>query len=210
MGSDQSAPAPRLRLVAVDAQSGADVKPGRRALDWAILMAHAQEGDRVAYQRLLQQITPYLRSLAARHCRQRSDIEDAVQDVLLTIHSIRHTYDPTRPFAPWLVTITNRRLIDRVRRQSRQWRRETVLSPEHEIAAEPETGVEAAPDRRELELAIDNLPPAQQQAVRLLKLRELSLKEASAATGMSTTSLKVNMHRALKSLQKLLIPRNEP
>ena len=210
MGSDQNGPAPRLRLVAAEDQMGAEVRPGRRALDWAILMAHAQDGDRVAYQRLLQEITPYLRSLAARRCNDRSDIEDAVQDVLLTIHSIRHTYDPTRPFAPWLVTIANRRLIDRVRRHARQRGREVALAPEHEIAAEPETGAGATPDRRELERAIDHLPPAQQQAVRLLKLKELSLKEASAVTGMSTTSLKVNMHRALKSLQKLLMPRNEP
>ncbi|WP_315741748.1 MULTISPECIES: sigma-70 family RNA polymerase sigma factor [unclassified Bradyrhizobium] len=210
MSSDPNGPAPRLRLVTADDRMGVEVKPGRRALDWAILMAHAQDGDRVAYQRLLQEITPYLRSLAARRCNDRSDIEDAVQDVLLTIHSIRHTYDPTRPFAPWLVTIANRRLIDRMRRQIRQRGREIALAPEHEVAAEPETGVEATPDRRELERAIDILPPAQQQAVRLLKLKELSLKEASAATGMSTTSLKVNMHRALKSLQKLLMPRDEP
>jgi len=210
MSSDQNGLTPRLRLVSAGNQTRAEVRPGQRALDWAILMAHAQEGDRVAYQRLLQEITPYLRSLASRRCNDRSDIEDAVQDVLLTIHSIRHTYDPTRPFAPWLVTIANRRLIDRIRRQVRQRGREVALAPEHEIAAEPETGAEAAPGRRELERAIGSLPPAQQQAVRLLKLKELSLKEASVATGMSTTSLKVNMHRALKSLQKLLIPRNEP
>jgi len=28
--------------------------------------------------------------------------EDAVQDVLLAIHEKRHTYDPARPFGPWL------------------------------------------------------------------------------------------------------------
>ncbi len=164
----------------------------------------------MAYQRLLQEITPYLRSLAARRSNDRSDIEDAVQDVLLTIHSIRYTYDPARPFAPWLVTIANRRFIDRMRRRMRQRGREVSLCPEHEAVSEPEMNPEEGPDRRELERAINDLPPAQQQAVRLLKLKEMSLKEAAALSGMSITSLKVNMHRAVKSLQKLLMSRKEP
>src|SRR6516164_6142755 len=73
-----------------------------RALDWSILMAHAQAGEQDAYRRLLEEITPYVRSLAAKCHRNSSDIEDSVQDVLLTVHAIRHTYDPKRPFGPWL------------------------------------------------------------------------------------------------------------
>jgi len=44
----------------------------------------------------------------------------------------------------------------------------------------------------------------------LLKLKEMSLKEAAVASGMSITSLKVNTHRALKSLRKMLVDRSEP
>ena len=44
----------------------------------------------------------------------------------------------------------------------------------------------------------------------MLKLKEMSLKEAAAASGMSITSLKVNTHRALKSLRKILVDRSEP
>src|SRR5258708_35732958 len=102
-----------------DAGSPAGSASVTRDVDWSILMARAQEGDRAAYHRLLQEITPYLRSLAARRHRDPNDIEDAVQDVLLTVHSIRQTYDPARPFAPWLVAIANRRFIDRLRRQGR-------------------------------------------------------------------------------------------
>jgi DNA-directed RNA polymerase specialized sigma24 family protein len=108
---------PQLRFV--DA-APAVPEPTIRDTDWAILMAHAQDGDRSAYQRLLREITPYLRSLAARRHRDPSDVEDAVQDILLTVHAIRHTFDPTRPFGPWLVTIANRRFIDRLRRARAQ------------------------------------------------------------------------------------------
>src|SRR6516225_2416604 len=66
--------------------------------DWSRLMARAQDGDRDAYRTLLQDITPYLRALATRCFRDTCDIEDAVQDVLLTVHAVRHVYDPDRPF----------------------------------------------------------------------------------------------------------------
>ncbi len=94
-------------------------------LEWSGLMASAQAGDRQAYRRLLEAVAPYLRSLALRRLNDRSDAEDVVQDILLTVHSIRHTYDPKRPFGPWLVAIANRRIVDRVRKRDRQTRRES-------------------------------------------------------------------------------------
>src|SRR5437773_785917 len=73
-----------------------------------------------AYVRLLGEIAPYLRSLAARCLNEAADIEDVVQDTLLTLHAVRRTYDPRRPFGPWLVAIARRRLVDRLRQRSRR------------------------------------------------------------------------------------------
>jgi RNA polymerase sigma-70 factor (ECF subfamily) len=211
MTHDPRSRGPSLRLVGKDESDGAyQTASFARDVDWSILMARAHEGDRAAYHRLLQEITPYLRSLAARWHRDPGDVEDSVQDVLLTIHSIRQTYDPARPFAPWLVAIAKRRFIDRLRRQGRTRDREIPLTAEHETFCESAANLEEEPDERELEGMVNNLPPAQQSALRLLKLKELSLKEAAAVSGMSVTSLKVNAHRALKSLRKMLLDRSEP
>ena len=194
-----------LTLIKDDHQGGAGQTHSVRELDWSILMARAQDGDRGAYRRLLEEITPFLRSLAARRHRDLSDVEDAVQDVLLTLHAIRHTYDPARPFGPWLVAIANQRLIDRLRRQGRLRSRETALMPEHETFSAGQPNLcEKSLDRRELREAVEKLPAGQRQAVRLLKLEERSLKEAAAISGMSIGSLKVATHRALKSLRKIL------
>ena len=152
---------------------------------WSALMVATQGGDRAAYHRLLTEITPYLRALARRSLRRPADAEDAVQDVLLTLHSIRQTYDPTRPFQPWLVAIARRRIVDRVRIQIRTTGRETAIDPFQETFAAPETnemGMEA--DSIVLRRAIAELPPGQRQAVELLKLKDMSLKEASALTGV--------------------------
>lgn len=176
-----------------------------RDLDWSILMARAQGGDSVAYHRLLEEITPYLRSLAARCHRDPSDVEDAIQDTLLTLHAIRYTYDATRPFGPWLVAIANRRLVDRLRRQGRRRARETPLMPVHETFPEGRTNLEGElSDRDQVAAAIDKLAPGEQQAIRLLKLKEMSLKEAAAASGMSIGALKAATYRAVKNLKTML------
>jgi RNA polymerase sigma-70 factor (ECF subfamily) len=173
--------------------------------EWSSLMARAQGGDQAAYRRLLYEVARYLRSLVAQHHRNPADVEDTVQDILLTIHAVRHTYDPRRPFDPWLVAIARRRIVDRLRRQGRLRARETALEPEHETFAAPKANLaETAGDERALREAVERLPEGQRQAVTLLKLNEMSLKEASAASGLSIAALKVATHRALKSLRKIL------
>jgi RNA polymerase sigma-70 factor (ECF subfamily) len=155
-------------------------------------------------------VAPYIRSLAARCFKQPSDVEDAVQDVLLTVHMVRHAYDPARPFGPWLLALANRRIIDRLRRETRQKAREIALSAEHEDLAEPASALD---DRTTTEAAlndaIERLSPNQRQAIKMLKLNEMSLKEAAAASGRSIVALKAATHTALKRLRKMLRQRGD-
>jgi RNA polymerase sigma-70 factor (ECF subfamily) len=181
--------------------------------NWSALMAHAQDGDREAYRTLLNEISPYLRSRAVRCFSDPRDVEDAVQDVLLAIHVVRNTYDPARPFGPWLVAIANRRIIDRLRRKARDKAREIALAAEQETfradAANFQVTSRIAEPDDALREAIERLPSEQRQAVELLKLREMSLKEAAAVTGRSVTALKVATHRAIKSLRAMLRKESE-
>jgi RNA polymerase sigma-70 factor (ECF subfamily) len=182
--------------------TGPEVLPERA--EWSALMARAQDGDGAAYRCLLEAITPYLRALAARHRAPSGEIEDVVQDILLTVHAIRHTYDPSRPFGPWLVAIARRRIVDRLRSRGRR-AAEVTLGPEHEtIAAVGPNLYALLSGRRGLRDAIDRLPPRQRRAVLLLKLRGLSLKEAASESGMSVAALKVASHRGLKALRAML------
>src|SRR5258708_13477853 len=112
--------------------------------------------------------------------RGRNVMGDGARGVLVTVHSFRQPYDPAPPFAPWLVAIANRRFIDRLRRQGRTRNREIPLTAEHETFCEPAANLDERPDRRELEGMFTNLPPAPQNAVRFLNLKEFSLKEAGA------------------------------
>src|SRR5579872_3499914 len=99
---------------------------------FSALMARAQTGNAAAYRELLNAILPWLRQIAGARFRSRADAEDVVQDIVLTLHAIRHTYDPARPFKPWLFAVAKRRIADRLRSQIRRGARETFLSAEHE------------------------------------------------------------------------------
>jgi RNA polymerase sigma factor (sigma-70 family) len=204
MSSKNRRPGPTLTLVQESKSATAKTRADG-TLDWTMLMIRSQAGDREAYRHLLEAITPYVRTLAARQLGNRSDLEDTVQDILLTIHRVRHTYDPARPFGPWLVSIAARRIVDGLRRQGRLSAHEAPFDPVHETFPAPEANLlEKAADARTLRDAIEHLPPGQRDAIRMLKLEEMSLKEAATLSGMSVASLKVATHRAMKNLRKLI------
>jgi RNA polymerase sigma-70 factor (ECF subfamily) len=172
------------------------------------LMRAAQEGDAEAYLELLRTITPRIRRAVARHrgFAGAEAVEDLVQDVLLSLHAVRTTYDPRRPFMPWLLAILRNRLVDGARRHGR--------TAAHEVRVEDldvtfsKTGTnpdqETYGDVEVLQRAIQSLPTGQRRAIELLKLEELSLKEASAVSGQSVGALKVATHRAMAALRRAL------
>lgn len=140
--------------------------------------------------------------MARRRSWSEDAIEDVVQDVLLTVHRVRHTYEPGRPVKPWLAAIASRRSIDAMRKRGRVTRQEIHHPGAYETFADPDAnnpGAAAAAAAVEPMLAM--LTPGQKEALELVKLREMSLVEASAASGQSIASLKVNIHRAMKKLR---------
>jgi RNA polymerase sigma-70 factor, ECF subfamily len=174
-----------------------------RDREWSQWMAAAQDGDRIAYERLLRDIVPFIRAVIARQNRRPDRLEDVVQDVLLTLHRVRHTYDPARPFSHWLAALAQRRSIDALRRRSRVDAAEVRDASAYETFADPAANkdFERSSQADALRTAIAGLPEGQKEAVRLLKLQEMTLNEASRASGKSIAALKVNVHRALRALR---------
>ena len=129
-----------------------------------------------------------------------------MQETLLALHKSRHLYDPVRPFLPFLFGIMRFRGADVMRRTRRNAARETAIDdvPETSGALATNSTVEQTLDAGALRSAVGRLPAGQRQAVELTKLQELSLEEASAASGMSVAALKVATHRGLKALRKLM------
>jgi RNA polymerase sigma-70 factor (ECF subfamily) len=126
----------------------------------------------------------------------------------MSVHAARASYDPGRPFMPWLKTIVVNRAIDFLRRQRRHASGQALTDEMAAVIAD-----DSAPDvvtRYDavdaLQKAIRALPAGQRSAIELLKLREMSLREAAATTGMSVSALKASVHRAVRTLRVSLAP----
>jgi len=160
--------------------------------DW---MLAALLGDAGAYRKLLEGLTRHLRSYYARRLDPAA-AEDAVQETLIAIHTRRASYDPALPFTAWVYGIARYKLIDEYRRHRR---RATVPLDEAADLFGHDEGEETIA-RRDVSKLLDKLPPAKRRLVKDIKLEGVSVAEAARRTGMSESSVKVTVHRALKSL----------
>ena len=169
------------------------------------LMAAAQTGDRVAYETLLRDCVPFIVSVARRQGVSSDRTDDVVQEVLLTVHRARATYDPRRSFNAWLGVIVERRAIDILRQMHRRGAREVHAPLAYESHADEAVDLSAAIEHKEkverIGAALTELPQRQREAVQHLMLDEKSLDDAAVLTGRSKGSLKVNLHRALNALR---------
>ncbi|MGI3902161.1 MAG: RNA polymerase sigma factor [Janthinobacterium lividum] len=169
-------------------------------------MAAAQGGDRVAYERLLRDCIPHVKRVVRRTGVRPESVDDVVQEVLITVHRARQTYDPSRSFTNWLSAIAQRRAIDHLRYRGRQDRREVsddlVYDNYPDSGDTPETALDGENRVRDVQGAVAALSPALREAVDLIAVRQRSLAEAAAETGKTKVALKVNLHRALKTLRE--------
>lgn len=161
--------------------------------DWGALMTAGQAGNARAYRQLLGEIAVWLKRFYARRLPQ-PQVDDAVQDTLIAVHEKRHTYDPARPFRPWLAAVARYKWVDRLRAMARS---RTEELPAEIAVGDHGSGVASA---IVLEKLLTRLKPAQRDAIRLVKLHGHSVEEASAITGQSVSLVKVNIHRGLARL----------
>jgi RNA polymerase sigma factor (sigma-70 family) len=177
------------------------------------LMERAQAGDGHAYFELLQQVAVIVASAVRRQFPALGpmDVEDIVQETLASVHVVRNTYDPSRPFLPWLMSIAHNRVVDRFRKLSRGAAYEILVGEIPETFSSVPTNHKGdhTGDIDDLRHAILELPASQRRAIEMIKLRELSLKEASEQSGLTIGNLKILVHRAIKTLRKKMIVNHE-
>ena len=163
---------------------------------WGRLMEAAQGGNGGSYNRLLNEIQPWLVRYYSRRLPLHM-VDDAAQDTLMAIHQKRHTYEPGRPFRAWLAGIARYKWIDRLRAMGRQ---HTVSINDDIFEPSVEGHESAVTSAILLEELLTKLKPAQISVIRLVKLQGFSIEDAAAKTGQSESLVKVNIHRGLAKL----------
>lgn len=163
-------------------------------------MARAQEGDREALHALLTEIAPIIGRSLRRRINDSAEVEDICQEVLIAVYRSRHTFQPQRPFEPWLFAIVRRVTGEHLRRKRQHSGVEILIDEAPEMVTESSAGLSIG-----LREAMERLPPAQLEAVELTKFLGLTVEEAARRAGTTVGSMKVRVHRAFESLKKSLL-----
>ncbi|HEY8141191.1 MAG TPA: RNA polymerase sigma factor [Kofleriaceae bacterium] len=178
----------------------------------AELMARYCEGDAAAFRELHARVAPRLVAYLGRMCGERALAEDLAQQTFLKVHRSRAAYVRGADPVPWMFAIAHRTFLDEMRRKKRsrvQVARQEGGVPEQAavITGEP---AESAPTGADPQLvqaalaALDQLPPAQREALILIKLSGKSIAEAAAITGATPGAVKLRAHRGYLALRKAL------
>jgi RNA polymerase sigma-70 factor (ECF subfamily) len=165
------------------------------------LMLAGLDGDAAAHRLLLTQLSGHLRAYFKRQLgrlgRSASDAEDLMQEVLLAIHTRRHTYDPAEPLTPWVHAIARYKLIDHLRR-TRTSLRDAPIDDVAELIAQDDQG--STESSHDLGRLLGQLPERTRRMIECVKLEGLSVAETASRYGLSESNVKVSIHRGLRAL----------
>jgi RNA polymerase sigma-70 factor, ECF subfamily len=164
------------------------------------LMTRSLAGDAAAHRGLLTLLAQYLRAYFRGRTRgSDADVEDLVQETLLAIHLKRETFDVNEPVTAWVFAIARYKLSDWYRR-----RRSQRAEPLADADVPLPDATEHTAASQDVARLLRALPTRQATAIRCMKLEGLSAVETAARTGQSVAAVKVDVHRGLRKLIKLV------
>ncbi|MFZ2541114.1 MAG: sigma-70 family RNA polymerase sigma factor [Gallionella sp.] len=170
---------------------------------FAALMKQALSGDQQSYTALLQETSHLLRPFLAKRLSFTNEVDDLLQEILISIHKARHTYDGNRPYKPWMYAIARFRLQDYLRAHyADQLHHADDMSEMEEFLQEHVT--ESGISYESIIGEIEKLPEKQAVIVRMMHQEGYTAKEVAEKIGMNESAVKVAAHRAYKKLRQNL------
>ena len=152
---------------------------------------------------LLKETSRLLRPFLAKRLYAGSEVDDVLQEILLSIHKARHTYDGKRPYKPWAYAIAKFRLQDhlRARYADRLHDAEDISELEEML---PDDVTETGFSYESISVEVEKLPEKQATILRLMHQEGYTSREVAEKMGMNESAVKVAAHRAYKVLRKQL------
>ncbi|HTL13783.1 MAG TPA: RNA polymerase sigma factor [Thermomonas sp.] len=171
--------------------------------DESLMLAYAA-GEAAAFDQLYARHRTRLYRYLLRHLRDNALADECFQDVWQRVVAARAGWTPDAGFATWLYTIAHHRLGDHWR--ALKHRPATPADAELRTArvADPDTPERVMSEferRRQLQLALDALPPEQREVLLLRLEQELTLEEIGAVTGVGRETVKSRLRYAMDKLR---------
>lgn len=168
-----------------------------------LLMRKSLNGDQQAYAALLEATSRLLRPFLARRLSYSSEVDDLLQEILISIHKARHTYDGQRPYKPWAYAIAKFRLQDFLRAHYSDQLRHAADFDELDESL-PEFVTESGISYESIHAQVQQLPEKQATILQLMHRDGYTAKEVAEKLGMNESAVKVAAHRAYKILRSKL------
>lgn len=167
------------------------------------LMRQSLDGDQRAYADLLRETSRFLRPFLTKRLSFIHEVDDLLQEILISIHKARHTYDGNRPYKPWVYAIAKFRLQDHLRAHYSDQLRHALDFDELEEHL-PEHVTETAISYESISGEVEKLPEKQANILRLMHQEGYTAREVAEKLGMNESAVKVAAHRAYKVLRSKL------
>jgi RNA polymerase sigma-70 factor (ECF subfamily) len=182
----------------------------------AALMLRVREGDRAAFETLVDKYKQPVVNLVARTLGDATEAEDIAQHVFVQVFKAAHRYEVTAKFSTWLFTIARNLSLNEIRRRSRHPADslDETFANEEEHPIRQVTGGDFGPTEAllqgELEAkvaeAIAALPEKQRTALLMCRHEDSSYEDIARVIGCSMSATKSLIHRARETLKERLKP----
>jgi RNA polymerase sigma-70 factor, ECF subfamily len=171
------------------------------------LMERIQKEDSQALEVLYRRHSSTLRAVIVRVLHNEHSSDDLLQEVFLEIWRLANRYSQEKGKAlGWMITLTRRRAIDRLRREQAYFRveerfqKETEQQPEAWTHTRVEEDIEASDMRRILERILRTLPAAQKAAVELAFYKGMSQREIATYTKIPLGTIKTRLELGVRKI----------
>jgi RNA polymerase sigma-70 factor (ECF subfamily) len=182
----------------------------------ALLLAGADDEARERFGELVQACQRRASRVAFFYLRDRADADEAVQDAFVKAFLHLRSFDEALSFDVWFSRILVNGCLDRLKARSRRARwmvsapapREDGMAVPEPAAADPsaEDVVLRNEAAQRLRAEIDKLPDRQRSVVLLTQFDGRPAAEVGAITGISESTVRVHLFRAMKRLRRALAP----
>ncbi|HVF24577.1 MAG TPA: sigma-70 family RNA polymerase sigma factor [Anaerolineales bacterium] len=173
-------------------------------MDEPTLIRHAANGDASAWEPLVQTYQQAVFRLAYLLLGDPDDAEDIAQETFLRAWNHLKRFDSTRPFKPWLLSITANLSRNRRRSAGRYLAALTRAFRDEPAPASIEDKSTEYMEANDLWKAVQHLKEPDQQVVYLRYFMDLSVAETAAALQVAEGTVKSRLSRALEKLRTII------
>lgn len=170
------------------------------------ILKRVAAGENTAVQECLDKYGGLVWSLARRMCRNNADAEDAVQEIFIEIWKNAERYDSEQASeTTFIAMIARRRLIDRLRKQTRQPEIDSLEDSVYEPAgATVNEDILTNLEAREAARVLKDLRPEQRKAIYLSIVQGCSHQEIADRLDMPLGTVKTHIRRGLIETREML------